>query len=142
MMSQEIRVVRFDEAHTLAQPNCPYCGDPLDWGKSKLHQHVTGFVMACECGTRLCPDFEGDRGVQYRSPACEKIADLRARLARVERDHLRRMLSSLSEAVERNRWFQAYTESEYERKKWRRRAQFTRFAKACRAKLERLRAIP
>lgn len=127
-MSTKIRIVLFEDAHTLAQTSCPYCGDPLDWGKNGVHQHVTGFVMACECGTRLCPDFEGERGVQSRSLACEKIADLRSRLARVERNHLRRMEWIASVIGYRYRDDHGHVTHKHGRL-------YLRFAKACRAAL-------
>lgn len=53
--------------------------------------------------------------------------------------HLRRMVCSIHGAIERTQWFPAYTEQEFERKKWRRRDRFTRFAKACNAEIARLR---
>lgn len=128
MSTQEIQIVRFEEASSLKQSSCPFCGDPLDWGKSKLHQHVTGYVMGCECGTRLCPDFEGERGVQSRSLACEKIADLRARLARVERNHMRRIEWIASVIGYRYRDDHGHVKDRHGRL-------YLRFAKACRAAL-------
>lgn len=71
----EIRCVRKEEASTLLQPNCPFCGLSLDWGTG--YEHVTGFVERGECGTRWCPDFAGGAGID-RSKACEHIAKLKS----------------------------------------------------------------
>lgn len=73
-----------EEAHLLAQPNCPHCGLPLNWGPSGRYQHVKWFVEHGECGSKWCPDIVGERGFTERSKACEHIAALRAEAERLK----------------------------------------------------------
>lgn len=69
----------------------------------------------------------------------EEFDAMQSELRRLRIAQLRRMVSSIPGAIERTQWFPAYTEQEFERKKWRRRDRFTRFAKACNAEIARLR---
>lgn len=71
--------------------------------------------------------------------ANSEIEYMDCELRRLRIAHLRRMVCSIHGAIERTQWFPAYTEQEFEHKKWRRRDRFTRFAKACRAEIARLR---
>lgn len=64
-----------DQAHTLKQPNCPWCGLPIRWGKG--YKHVLGFEETGECGSHWFPDYP-EHPIEFgRSKACEHIANLR-----------------------------------------------------------------
>lgn len=107
-------------------------------GDADMEYEMSKAVSAASKDGQNMEDALKERKEQIEE-ANSEIECMEREIRRIRIAHLRRMVSSIPGAIERTQWFPAYTEQEFEHKKWRRRDRFTRFAKACNAEIARLR---